>query len=84
MTYLMEALYQYAQEHLVHSYASLEPEYHITIFRISEQETAFRATLDDAQKQHYDALLEEKALLLSFEEKSIFHAGLHMAFELSR
>lgn len=84
MTDLMETLYLYAQEHLVHSYASLEPEYNVTVSHFHKQAAAFRAALDDAQKQRYDDLLQEEALLSFFEERALFRAGLHVAFELFR
>ena len=84
MTDAMEALFQYAQEHMVHSLLYQQHEYASARLCVEKQEEAFLALLDETAQKRYNHLQNEQDLLSSFYERALFRAGFRLAMELSR
>ena len=84
MTDVMEALFQYAQEHMVHSLLYQEHEYASVRLCTEKQEEAFLALLDDNAQKRYEHLQKEQDLLSFLYERALFRAGFRLAMELSR
>ncbi len=80
----MQALYNYAQEHMVHRLLTQDPEYAEVLRCADRQEEQFRALLDDAGQERLEALLDERGLLVFHQEQAIFRAGFRLALELMR
>ena len=83
MTDAMQALFLYAQEHMVCSLLSQEREYANAGLCVEKQEEAFRALLDETTRERFDNLLDEQNLLSSFYGRALFRAGFQIAMELS-
>ena len=84
MTDVMEALFNYAQEQMIHSLLYQEQEY-VNIHHCAEkQEEAFLALLDNAAQERYGTMRDEQNLLSIFYERALFRAGFRLAMELSR
>lgn len=84
MTEAMQALFLYAQEHMVCSLLSQEHEYTNVHLCVEKQEKAFRALLDEKAQNRFDDLLDEQNLLSFFYGRALFRAGFQIAMELSR
>ena len=84
MSNAMEALFQYAQEHMVCSLLHQEQEYASVRLCAEKQEEAFLALLDDTAQERYDRLQKERDLLSTLYERALFRAGFRLAMELSR
>ena len=84
MTDAMEALFQYAQEHMVCSLLHQQHEYASARLCAEKQEEAFLALLDETAQKRYGHLQNEQNLLSSFYERALFWAGFRLAIELSR
>ena len=84
MNDVMEALFQYAQEHMIHALLYQEREYAGVRLCAEKQEEAFLTLLDDAAQKRYDAMRDEQNLLSTFYERALFQAGFQLAIELSR
>ena len=84
MTDVMEALFQYAQEHMIHSLLYQQHEYVSVRLCAEKQEETFLALLDETAQKRYSHLQNEQDLLSSFYERAAFCAGFRLAMELSR
>ena len=84
MTDVMEALFQYAQEHMIHALLYQEREYASVRLCAEKQEEAFLALLDETAQKRYDILRDEQNLLSTYYERALFRAGFRLAMELSR
>ena len=83
MTDAMEALFNYAQEHLLCSLLSQESEYASAHLCAQKQEEAFRTLLNGREQERFDKLMDEHNLLTSFYGRAVFRAGFQIAMELS-
>lgn len=84
MTETMEALYKYAEEHLVRSLLEQEREY-VSASRCAEkQERDFLALVGEEHGGRLEAVLDERKLLAFFEGQALFRAGFQIALELTR
>lgn len=84
MTEVMQALFLYAQEHLIRSLLDTEPEFHNVVSCLERQDNSFRSLLDQATEERFDKFLAEDALLDLLNERAAFRAGFQIAMELSR
>lgn len=84
MTDAMEALFLYAQEHLIRSLLDAEPELNNVVSCVERQDNSFRALLDQATEELFDKFLAEEALLDLLSERAAFRAGFQIAMELGR
>ena len=84
MTDAMEALFQYAQKHMICSLLNQEHDYANISLCAEKQEKTFLALLDDSVQKRYDILRDEQDLLSSLYERAQFLAGFRLAMELSR
>lgn len=84
MTDAMQALFLYAQEHLIRSLLDTEPEFDNVVSCVERQDNSFRALLDQATEERFDTFLAEQALLDLLNERAAFHAGFKIAMELGR
>ena len=82
MASAMQALYIYAQEHMVHSLLVQDPEYEEILRCADKQEQQFCALLDDTARERLEALLDEQNLLTFYQERAMFRAGFRLALEL--
>lgn len=83
MTDAMDALFLYAQEHLIRSLLDTEPEFDNVVSCLERQDKSFRALLDQATEERFDKFLSEQALLDLFNERAAFRAGFQIAMELA-
>lgn len=84
MTAAMQALFLYAQEHLIRSLLDTEPEFNNVISCVERQDKSFRALLDETTEERFDKFLTEEALLDLLSERAAFCAGFQIALELLR
>ena len=84
MTDAMQALFLYAQEHLIRSLLDAEPEFNNVVSCVERQDTSFRALLDQTTEERFDKFLAEESLLDLLNEQAAFRAGFQIAMELSR
>ncbi len=84
MTDAMQALFLYAQEHMVRSLLCQEHEYDNAHLSAEKQEEAFRTLLDETAQKCFDDLQDEQNLLSFFYGRALFRAGFQIAMELSR
>lgn len=80
----MQALFLYAQEHLIRSLLDTEPEFNSVVSCVERQDNSFRALLDPDAEERFDKFLAEKSLLNLFNQRAAFRAGFQIAMELSR
>lgn len=83
MTNAMQALFLYAQEHLIRSLLDAEPEFNSVVSCVERQDNSFRALLDQTAEERFDKFLAEEALLALLNERAAFRAGFQIAMELS-
>lgn len=84
MTDAMDALFLYAQEHLIRPLLETEPDFRRTVACVERQDKSFRALLDKAAEERFDKFLSEQALLDLLTERAAFRAGFRTALALSR
>lgn len=84
MTDAMEALFNYAQEHLTRALLEEEPEFHSVASCLERQDSSFRTLLDEETERRFQKFLDEQALFNLFNERAAFRAGFQLAMELGR
>lgn len=84
MTDAMQALFNYAQEHMVRSLLSQEHEYANVQLCVEEQAKALRALLNEKEQKRFHDLLDEQDLLTFLYGRALFRAGFQLAVELGR
>lgn len=84
MTDLMQALFQYAQEHRVMEYLDRDSEYRNALRCSEKQRLLLQDSLTPQQTAHLDSLLSERDLVCFAQLQAIFQAAFSMALELSR
>ena len=84
MTDAMEPLFQYAQEHMVHSLLLQEDKYDRAAQCSEAQREALRILLDQPAQNLLDSVLREKELFGFMHERALFRAGFRLAIELLR
>lgn len=84
MTDAMEALFLYAQEHMVASLLRQEQEYASVRRCVEKRQEAFSASLNNSAQERFDDLLDEQNLLSAFYGRALFRAGFQLAMELGR
>lgn len=84
MSKLMQALYCYAQEHLVAGYLHADEEYRSSRRYADKQETALRNALTPELTNLLDDFLGEQLIFLAAENEAAFRAGFVLATELWR
>lgn len=84
MTDAMEALFNYAQEHMVTSLLRQEQEYASVRRCVEKQQESFFASLSGSAQERFDNLLDEQNLLSALYGRAMFRAGFQLAMELGR
>lgn len=84
MTKPMEALFLYAQEHMIYALLAREPKYADSLRHADDQEQQVRALLDAPGREHLTALLDEQGQCDLYREQAQFSAGFRLALELTR
>ena len=84
MTDLMEALFNYAQKHLLPGYL-YQDEIYLASDRCAErQRELVRAALDKEGEGHLTNLIDELELVQFARDRAVFLCGFHLATELGR
>ena len=84
MTDPIDALYAYAQEHVMPGLLAQENEYENALRCVERRKRAVRALLDEKNAQQFKDLLGENDLLAFFQGKASFRAGVQVGAALLR
>lgn len=84
MTNVMKVLFQYAEEHMVHSLMIQTPDYLQIRSNAIKQEEAFLALLTKETAERYEKMMAECHRRDYIYEQALFRAGFLIALELIR
>ena len=80
----MEALYQYAEAHMLDAYLCRDEHYAPSDLCARRQAELLRPLLTEQGKTHLKALLDELELVRAARDRAAFRAGFCLAVELGR
>lgn len=80
----IDALYIFAQEHMVRPLLQQEQDYEHICRCAEECEEQLRALLDEKTSQHLENMLKAQVRLAFLCEEAVFQAGFRLAMELMR
>lgn len=80
----MEALYQYAETHMLDAYLYQDEHYAPSDVCAQRQAELLQTTLTEQGKTHLKALLDELELVRAARDRAAFRAGFRLALELGR